>query len=433
MDRDVVIESASGQRIMVRLGDQIGRTGAQGEVHEVADYPEAAAKIIHDPRRQRVAQRLDAMLVGPLAWTTRQGLLRVAWPVGRVRRRSDDQVIGYLLPRLRGPEHVELPRILDNRYRSRLLPGSSWLWYLQLGADLALTVADVGRQGHVIGDLAPPNVFVTRAAVATIVDVDGWQIRDPRGVTALPCAFSRDEYTAPEHLDDPSSGELRRPQSDWWALAVILGQLLFLGVHPFGGVLLNADAPREESDNVRERRCWLLGDREVELPTWSPPRDLLPATLLRLFEACFDSGYAQPDRRPSPGEWAKAFEDTQSDLTTCARRPLHVYARSSPSCPWCLLVANGHPDRFPLPGQAAQAPAQPPRPPARAASVVGASPSPASSAVPPAPRVAAPPTRRAPHAAPTLRANSTVQARTVGVAVVIAIIIIVAIIALVAL
>src|SRR5262249_51769767 len=132
------------------------------------------------------------------------------------------------------PRHLPLPMLLGRTVRTRALPGGTWAWWLGLAEDLARVVHMVHQRGHVIGDLAPANLFATATARATLVDADGWQLHDPGSRTDLLCPFSRPEYTAPDELDRPP--RQRSQASDAWALAVVVVQLLYLGFHPFGGV-----------------------------------------------------------------------------------------------------------------------------------------------------------------------------------------------------
>src|SRR5262249_21360869 len=86
---------------------------------------------------------------------------------------------------------------------------ATWEWYVALAASVVATVDMVAARGHVIGDLAPDNLFVTADAHVAVVDVDGWQLARPGGSQPLPCPFSRPEYTAPAHLGGRGGGHRR--------------------------------------------------------------------------------------------------------------------------------------------------------------------------------------------------------------------------------
>jgi DNA-binding helix-hairpin-helix protein with protein kinase domain len=351
---EVVLESPTGSRTKATLGETVGPVGSQGEVRAIYKVPAAVAKLVRNPAASRLEERLDIMFATrDRSPVTRGRLVRLAWPAGRVRRISDDAVIGYIQPRLGRPQFVPLREMFYDPARLTLLPAATWRWYVALAADLAATVGLVLGGGHLIGDLAPENMFVTASACVAIVDVDGWQLASPGGGDPLPCPFSRPEYTAPEHLDAASGGQLRTPASDWWALAVLIGQILCLGCHPFAGIAAGAGPPFEEAANIRKRSCWLTGT-PMSLPAGTPRSAFLPGPLQELFARCFGAGYDEPAQRPSPETWAEALKQTLADLTTCpVRPPSHVYTGSTARCPWCELVRDGGPDRFPGRGSGA--------------------------------------------------------------------------------
>lgn len=350
---DVILQSPSGQRTRATLGGSTGSVGSQGEVRAVTEVPRAVAKLVRNPAAFQLKERLDILFgTVPRDLVARGPVVRLAWPIGRVLRPRDDALIGYLQPRLGLPGFVPLREAFHDEVRLRLMPRITWEWFLALAADLADTVRLVGSHGHVIGDLAPENLFVTADAHVAVVDVDGWQLTRADG-EPLRCPFSRPEYTAPEHLTSLADCPLREPASDWWALAVLVAQLLCLGCHPFAGIPADADPPYEEAVNVRARRCWLTGSA-LAVPPGTPPAWFLPSSLRDLFADCFEAGYDHPERRPRPERWAAALRKTRAELSGCQAQPSHRYARELTRCPWCAIAEAGGPDRFPVPAPSAQ-------------------------------------------------------------------------------
>lgn len=339
----IAIRAPGRSPFTVVLGEQLGSRGSQGVVYGLPARPALAVKILAGTTAGRAAGKINAMLAGDRDWTVRGGKIKVTWPVA-LAESTDGRFLGYAMYRLDSPGHLALKPAI-----SRIGVGvadSDWLWHFNVCEDLARTLVHVGEQRHVVGDLAPPNIFVTASAASVIVDVDGWQVYGGRSNGHFPCEFSRPDYTAPEHLD--SDGR-RRPQSDWWALAVLIGEILFLGSHPFGGVPRKGHRlGAEEDDNVRQRQCWLLGG-EVDVTPGTLPRDLLPTRLMRLFERCFEKGYDRPDLRPSPETWADALDMAWRELTVCDLNHRHFYPSERRTCPWCEQKAlSGH-DHFPAP------------------------------------------------------------------------------------
>jgi len=346
VSRQVWLCGPDGGRSPGELGEQIGSVGSQGSVWTLRGRPGEIAKVVHRAAGDDLRRRLTAMLASPAQWTRRDGRLLVAWPSAEVRRRDDDRLLGYAAPRLATPHFADLPVLFNPAARRRMLPAATWSWWLTVAEQLARAVHAVHQQGHVLGDLAPANLFVTADATVTLIDADGWQLRDPAGGPDLPCPFSRPEYTPPELL---GAGPARRdPAGDHWALAVLVAQILSLGFHPFGGVPATAAGPVEEIDNVRARLCRALG-APVRAPAAAPPTTLFAGVLRQRLSEALDAGHDEPAARPQPLTWAAALSRSRRELVTCRVSGSHVHLREPGGCPWCAMVAAGARDPFPPP------------------------------------------------------------------------------------
>ncbi|RGC65762.1 Protein kinase domain protein [Micromonospora sp. MW-13] len=344
MSLDVWLIAPDGRRSAATLGAPVGSAGSQGRVFGLRDRPDTVVKVLHRADRVHLADRLRIMLADPAGWAGGSGQPLVAWPSAAVHRRDDGRLLGYAAPRLAHPRFVPLPSLFNPAVRARMLPGATWSWWLTVAEELARVVHVVHQRGHVVGDLAPANVFVSASGGVCLIDADGWQLRDPVTGVDLTCPFSRPEYTAPEHLAGPSRS--REPASDHWALAVLVAQLTCLGFHPFGGVPRETAGPVEEVDNVRLRRCRLLG-ADVRVPAAAVPPEALPAVLRRRLGDALDAGYAAPAARPGPQSWAAALAYARDSLAPCPAVATHVYPREARNCPWCRMAEAGAPDPFP--------------------------------------------------------------------------------------
>lgn len=345
-DLDVVLESADGRRRTVTLGARVGPPGSQGAVRLVRGHPRLVVKLIRNPEAENFADKLEAMLASrPAQMTVRDGIVRVAWPLARVRAVGGGRLLGYVQPALTAPDFGPFHQAL--RGGRPLAPRrATWRWYLELALDLARTMTEIHRAGHVVSDLSPENLFATPGAAVGFVDVDGWQIHDQATGLSLPSPFSRAEYTPPEHLADPASRKLRAPSADRWALAVLLAEILRLGAHPFAGVPPDAEPPFDVQANVENRRSVLLGST-LRQPAHAPDADLvLAGPLRRLLERCFAAGYDDPDARPLPQDWVAELTRVQNTVRLCPTGELHVLAREAAACPWCELAGRTGRDPF---------------------------------------------------------------------------------------
>jgi DNA-binding helix-hairpin-helix protein with protein kinase domain len=346
MSRPVWLAAPGGARAADELVEQIGSIGSQGSVWTLRDRPGQIAKVVHRSAGDDLTRRVTAMLRMGGDWSGPDGRPLVAWPSAEVRRRDDDRLLGYAAPRLVTPHFAGLPLLFNPAVRRRMLPGATWAWWLAVAERLARAVHVVHQRGHVIGDLAPANLFVAPGGGVCLIDADGWQLRDPAGGPDLPCPSSRPDYTAPELLD--AGAVSRAPASDHWALAVLVAQLLSLGFHPFAGVPRAAAGPVEETDNVRSRLCRALG-APVRVPPAAPPVTVLAEVLAGRLAEALDEGYDAPERRPGPLAWAAALARSRRRLVTCRVSKTHVHLPESGGCPWCAMVAAGARDPFPPP------------------------------------------------------------------------------------
>ncbi|MDP9793135.1 DNA-binding helix-hairpin-helix protein with protein kinase domain [Catenuloplanes nepalensis] len=343
MSRRVRLAGPDGTTTPDELDRQIGSVGSQGSVWTLRARPDLVAKVVHRAAGDDLRRRVTSMLGGPTGWTVPDGRPIVAWPVAELRG-DDDRLLGYAAPRLAAPFFVALPLLFNPAVRRRLLPGGTWSWWLGAAEQLARSVHTVHQQGHVLGDLAPANLFAAADGAVCLIDADGWQLRDPAGGGHLSCPFSRPEYTAPELL---GAGAVPRDvTSDHWALAVLVAQLLGLGFHPFGGVPAGADGPIEEVDNVAARRCRALG-APVLAPATAPPATLITDVLRSRLAEALDAGHDDPAARPGPLAWAAALARSRRRLVTCRVSRTHVHPPGPAGCPWCAMVAAGARDPFP--------------------------------------------------------------------------------------
>ena len=206
-----------------------------------------------------------------------------------------------------------------------------------------------------VGDINESNACITDNQYVTLIDADSFQVLD-HDVTppeVYRCTVGKPEYTPPE-LQGMSFEEVERTiHHDRFALAVIIYQLLMEGRHPFSGVYSGGGEEPNYEDSISEG--YFLYSRSRGVPLASLPRDhilweALDERLRDLFVRCFDEGHSNPERRPSPREWAAALEETARSLSVCDSNPNHLYSTRQaivPACPWCERKALTGLDSFP--------------------------------------------------------------------------------------
>src|SRR5262249_42268885 len=227
-----------------RLDRRIG-IGAEGEVCEIQDRSDLVAKIYHEPPPPEKTEKLIAL--------SRLGNERLfnlsAWPVDVLRDAPGGAVVGFVMKRVSGAEEVHA--LHSPKSRLQKFPEASWAFLIYVAANIARAVAAIHEHGYVIGDLNPKNIVVTRKATVYLLDVDSFQVLAD-GKTYR-CDGGFPEYTPPE-LQGVAFRKVDRAQEhDYFGLAVVIFQLLFMGRHPYSGNYQGAGEMSLESA-IREFR-----------------------------------------------------------------------------------------------------------------------------------------------------------------------------------
>ncbi len=313
------------QSDLIRLGQPVGR-GAEGEVYEVQDRSDLVAKIYHEPPPPEKAEKLIAL--------SRLGSDRLfnlsAWPVDALRNGPDGPVAGFLMKKISQAEEVHA--LHSPKSRLQKFPEASWEFLIYVAANIARAVAAIHEHGFVIGDVNPKNILVTRKATVYLLDVDSFQVTaDDK---TYRCEGGFPEYTPPE-LQGIAFRDLdRRQEHDYFGLAVVIFQLLFLGRHPFSGRFLGVgEMPLEQA--IREYRFAYGEDaetRQMRQPPGSLSLDAVSKTLTGLFHRAFLS-----TDRPHPREWITSLEALTKSLKKCPLHSGHSYFQELAECPWCEI------------------------------------------------------------------------------------------------
>jgi DNA-binding helix-hairpin-helix protein with protein kinase domain len=316
-------------------GPLLGR-GGEASIYTVADRPDMAAKIYHNPSEIQAA-KLAAMLAAPPVAPPQPGQhVPLAWPIGRLLELGDDgRVIGYLMPRI-DKAHL-IWEIYNPGVRREVYPHFHHGSLLRTARNLAVAIRAVHECGYVIGDLNESNVLVTSQTQVTLIDVDSFQT--PARDRLYRCRVGRPEYTPPELQGVAFADVDRLPQHDTFALAVLIFQLHMQGIHPFAG----RGAGEGEPDSIAARIAaghWPYAWQRtpsIEPSPHAPPWFALPPSVQDLLRRCFEDAHSEPDLRPSAAQWQHALEEAEHELATCPRDSSHLYHRRLDHCPWCGL------------------------------------------------------------------------------------------------
>jgi DNA-binding helix-hairpin-helix protein with protein kinase domain len=300
--------------------------GGEAEIYQIPGSPFRVAKIYHAQHRTAERRRkLDLMIADPPDDPEKaRGHASIAWPAELV---MDEQggFLGFLMPGI----DTHITRKLVDVYNVSSYPkGLTWADLLLVARNLAVALAALHHKGYVVGDLNESNLLVASNDLITFVDCDSMQVRDGATGQVFRCPVGKGEYSPPDLQGVSFASVDRTPESDAFALAVMISQLLLLGRHPFAG----GNSPQVE-DNIRQQDSFLLNGGQP--PAGTPPPNVLPARLQDLLIRCFREGHGDPRRRPTADEWADALDAAHRNLRTCQRSQVHRYSGHLVDCPWC--------------------------------------------------------------------------------------------------
>ncbi len=319
----------------VRLGSTLG-SGGEGRVYTVASVggdsntADLAAKIYHSPVSPDRRKKLQCMVSGqsdPLQKLT-------AWPISTLSDQNGS-VCGFLMHK--AAEAFPVHHIYSPAQRKREHPEVNWDFLVNTARNTAAAFHAIHAHGHVIGDVNPNLVFVSRDSRVRLIDCDSFQIFG-KGKYFL-CEVGVPHFTPPELQEKSSfSNIIRQANHDNFGLAVLIFHLLLMGRHPFAGVYTGS------GDLVLEKAIldfrYAYGRNARQKQTKPPPNSVEPSILsqtIRLyFEQAFSAAGAEPDGRPTAQDWVSELDAFRTQLRACDDNPNHHFFASLPHCPWCF-------------------------------------------------------------------------------------------------
>jgi DNA-binding helix-hairpin-helix protein with protein kinase domain len=318
-------------------------SGTESIVYAVDTDSRQAAKIYREPDAER-HRRLEHMLQ---AFTASQfvepgsGHPGLVWPA-ELAHDSTGAVLGYVM--WRSYDHP-LSTLLEHLTRLTIFPDKDWRFLVGVASNLAQLVAILHDQEIIIGDLAPSNIHVRADSRISFLDCDSLQFSHAGEVFS--CHTVTPEYAAPELL--PQLAGPKSVETDCFALAVLVCQLLLCGDHPFHGIPVRPlDVDPSPETNIQYGITALTAPREVEVPIEAIAPSVLPPQVAALARQAFGAGHGTAGSRPVAQEWVEALDFAWADVKTCDTRPGHTYSGHLTECPWCVRAALGQFDPFPI-------------------------------------------------------------------------------------
>jgi DNA-binding helix-hairpin-helix protein with protein kinase domain len=333
---------------IIHLSVSLGR-GGEACIYAVPSDGDLVAKVYHKPTATH-AQKLQAMLANPPENPTASlGHISIAWPQELLKTTDgSNQVIGFLMPRIRGMRPII--DFYNPRTRRQHCPLFNYQYLVRTARNLAAAVAALHTSGYCVGDVNESNILISDTALVSLVDTDSFQVPDQKNNIVYRCSVGKPEFTPPELQNKVFAQHDRQVAHDLFGLAVLIFQLLMEGTHPFSGIFQGTAEPPPYEARIAAGHFTYSQQRQVPyLPTpIAPPWEMLHPSLQELFLRCFEDGHGNPELRPNAQTWLSALAEAEDALITCTVNPQHRYSNHLHSCPWCERTLRlGGRDPFP--------------------------------------------------------------------------------------
>ena len=286
-------------------------------------------RIVRTPYTESMKRLIQDMIDSSVGKNTQF----LAWPK-EVLIEEKNRFAGYTMPYFDGNP-------LSSAYLDQNL---SWKNRVILAKDLAAAVKNVHDMDHFVCHIDNSAKYDTDGKL-TLIKCEYYQITVPNDKNHFyysRCGGSAD-YIAPE-LQEYYGFYSYTKEEDYFALAVIIFQLLSYGIHPFAVHYIGKESENEYTivNNIISGRCILFPETCKGHPIEKTAEYLfdldktLPPDICDLFKRTFVYGHKDPKMRATAEEWHNALSELLLNLKQCERNPMHYYHKDLEKCPWCL-------------------------------------------------------------------------------------------------
>ena len=331
-------------RLQYTLSSNPFAAGGEGKLYNIAGQPNLVAKIYKDGKASREKeQKLVRMINFPL---DKNILSQIAWPQDVLYNAG--QFIGFTMPKMNLKEDLN---VIYEYGSSAKYPNMTWENKIIIAQNICAVLSSIHNSGYVCGDLNPKNISIDpQTGFVVFLDTDSYHVSD--GTKTYRCDVGIPEYLPVEIQKKMRGGyslattalPTFSQDTDNFALAIHIFQLLMNGAHPFACAILpshsSVTAP-QPSDNIEKGEFpFMQNIPGIRIPVYAPKITILPSKIQDLFKRAFIDGHTSPNVRPKPEEWHSALDELRKNLIGCKKVTYHQYNGSLSSCPWCEITES---------------------------------------------------------------------------------------------
>lgn len=291
----------TGKGTRVLLKKQIG-SGGEGNVYET-DQENIVAKIYK--KEKLTLEKFEKLKLMVSKSVHCEG---VCYPID-ILYNNYDEFVGYTMPAAKGKElrhFLFVPKkVFENRNPD---------WTRKDLVQLAITILEkidfLHKRNIILGDINPFNILVVSSTEVYFVDVDSYQIE------GFPCPVGTDNYTAPEIQGKDFKGFLRTFGNEYFAVATLIFNILFLGKSPYSQT--GGDTNAENIKNMDFPYTFGREERAENTPKgqWRYIWSNLPYKVKEAFYQTFQKGqpHSLENNRLNTVAWLSILRKYYQDL-----------------------------------------------------------------------------------------------------------------------
>ncbi|MCL2440782.1 MAG: hypothetical protein FWD14_03500 [Treponema sp.] len=340
MIKNMIYTGKSG--ILYYLSDKPFSSGGEGFIHNVNGKPDIVAKIY---RIEKLSYEKERKLLKMIDYKPEENMLtQIAWPID-VLYDSYNKFAGFTMRKMSINKDLNVIYEYGSDNYSKLL----WENKIIIAENLCAVLHSIHDNGHhVCGDLNPKNISVNpETGFVVFLDTDSYHIQD--GINTYRCEVGMPDYL-PFEIQNKMRGDITlvtanlptfTEETDNFALAIHIFQLLMNGAHPFACRVdysqshPSVAAPQPVDNIIKGKFPFMMFLTGIKIPVYAPEIKILTKKLQDLFKLAFIDGHKDPTKRPKPEEWHIALRELRQNLTKCSKVSHHQYYTSLSSCPWC--------------------------------------------------------------------------------------------------
>ncbi len=326
-------------KIKIDDSKPLGR-GGEGAVYKLAGNEEILVKVYNQralDRMPEIESKIQAMVHKKPGLLNHQGLTIIAWPQ-RIVYNENQKFIGYVMSRVQAKN--QLSHVITPGLQKKKFPNISWYDRVVTAINLSLVMDYLHKNDTVIGDINTSDFFVYPELQIGVVDTDSFQLLSADD-KIFHCNVFTPDYTPPEVVRASKNNKkklVRVSNNDNYGLAILIFQILMMGVHPFSARIkqtMNFDGNAINYCMENEIFPYRGINSNIIPPKNALPFSFFPKEIQELFIRAFNP-YKKDSPRPTAQEWVDSLRVLKDNIKNCRRKKTHQYPNHFKKCPLCL-------------------------------------------------------------------------------------------------